>query len=437
MLILSNKFTFTATGDSFISRRLPDRPYEGFKEITDILNKNEFRFTNFEMTTPDDFETPSAMSGGTWANANPEVIKDIKRFGFNCVAWANNHTLDFLYEGLRSTKKYLEKEQIINVGVGMHLSEASKPKYVEMQNGRVGLIGVTTTFHDTWKAGEQRKDGPGRPGVNGISHRNVYSISENDMTTLKKISKKTDINAKRNLDVLEGFIEEDTSNYFFGNNEFKVSNNYDTKVIPDSDDIERIIKSIHEAKNRSDYVIVSIHSHEMQSEDKFKPAQFIEEMSKRFIDEGADAIIGHGPHVLRGIEIYKEKPIFYSLGNFIFQNDTVNYLPADFYKDYNLSSDSDTYEAISERSKNDTRGLGVNKYVWESIIVSWEFDNNQVSSIKLYPISLQGNLKNYNRGWPILSRDISVLHHVSDLSKGYGTEIKIKEDYAEIVIMRK
>lgn len=437
MLILSNKFTFTATGDSFISRRLPERSYEGFQYITNILNQSEFKFTNFEMITPDEFAIPSAVSGGTWANANPEVIKDIKRFGFNCVAWANNHTLDFLYEGLQSTKKYLEKEQITNVGVGMHLSEASKPKYIEMQNGRVALIGLTTTFHETWKAGEQRKDGPGRPGVNGISHRYIYNITEDDMTTLKKISKKTDINAKRNLDILEGFTEESTSNYIFGEHEFQISEDYGTKVIPDSDDVERVINSIHEAKSRSDYVIISIHSHEMQGEDKFKPAQFIEEIAKRFIDEGADAIIGHGPHILRAIEIYKEKPIFYSLGNFIFQNDTVNYLPADFYKNYNLSKDSDIYEAITERNKNDTRGLGVNKYVWESIIVSWEFENNQVSSIKLYPISLQGHLKNFNRGWPILTKDTSVLEHVSNLSKPYGTVIKIKEDYAEIVIPHK
>ena len=43
------------------------------------------------------------------------------------------------------------------------------------------------------------------------------------------------------------------------------------------------------------------------------------------IDQGADLFAGHGPHFLRGIEIYKNRPIFYSLGNFIFQNGTWNY----------------------------------------------------------------------------------------------------------------
>lgn len=39
------------------------------------------------------------------------------------------------------------------------------------------------------------------------------------------------------------------------------------------------------------------------------------------IDAAADVVVGHGPHVLRGIEVYKGRPIFYSLANFIFEND--------------------------------------------------------------------------------------------------------------------
>lgn len=41
------------------------------------------------------------------------------------------------------------------------------------------------------------------------------------------------------------------------------------------------------------------------------------------IDAGAGVVVGHGPHVLRGIEVYKRRPIFYSLASFIFENDLV------------------------------------------------------------------------------------------------------------------
>lgn len=429
---MSKTFSFTATGDSFISRRLPAVLYEGFQSIEDLIKSGEFRFTNFEMITPDNNRTPSAVSGGTWANANPDVIKDIQRFGFNSVTWANNHTLDFLYDGLISTKYYLERENLIHAGVGMHLSEASEPKYLEMKEGRVGLIGITTTFHETWKAGEQRKDGPGRPGVNGVSWKNIYGISEEEMNVLKNIGEKTGINAKRNLDILEGFIDESSNKYVFGSDEFEVSEEYCKKTIMNPSDMNRIILSIQEAKERADYVIVSVHSHEMAGEDKDAPSQFMEDMSHTFIEQGADVIIGHGPHVIRGVEIYKGKPIFYSLGNFIFQNDTINYLPADFYNNYDLPLTSGVGEALSTRSRGDTRGLGINKKVWQSVIASWDFKDNQLSNLKLHPISLQGNKKSYNRGWPVKTENVEVLLRMKELSKPYGTEVIIENGLGKI-----
>ena len=49
-----------------------------------------------------------------------------------------------------------------------------------------------------------------------------------------------------------------------------------------------------------------------------KPQEYQRALAKRYIDAGADLVIGSHPHVLQGIEYYKGKPIFYSLGNFVF-----------------------------------------------------------------------------------------------------------------------
>jgi poly-gamma-glutamate synthesis protein (capsule biosynthesis protein) len=78
---------------------------------------------------------------------------------------------------------------------------------------------------------------------------------------------------------------------------------------------EALEKKIQESASTSDYLIVNIHwgaeySHE-QNKTQIETAHLL-------IDAGADLIIGHHPHVVQGIEIYKGKPIFYSLGNFIF-----------------------------------------------------------------------------------------------------------------------
>src|SRR5699024_6698400 len=111
------------------------------------------------------------------------------------------------------------------------------------------------------------------------------------------------------------------------------------ETTPDERDLKRILKSISEAKRQADYVVVSIHAHEMEGEDKAEPAEFLKTFARACIDGGADSIVGHGPHILRGIEIYQGRPIFYSLGNFIFQNETVTHLPADFYDKYGLTND--------------------------------------------------------------------------------------------------
>lgn len=76
------------------------------------------------------------------------------------------------------------------------------------------------------------------------------------------------------------------------------------------------------------------------------------------IDAGAGVVVGHGPHILRGIEVYKGRPIFYSLANFIFENDLVELQPADSYELLGLEGDSLPSDYFSRRSKNDTTRHG-------------------------------------------------------------------------------
>jgi len=75
--------------------------------------------------------------------------------------------------------------------------------------------------------------------------------------------------------------------------------------------------AIKDAKEKSDYVFLIVHGgHERYS----LPSPRMKETYRFFIDAGADAIIGHHTHFISGYESYKGKPIFYSLGNFIFEN---------------------------------------------------------------------------------------------------------------------
>lgn len=80
--------------------------------------------------------------------------------------------------------------------------------------------------------------------------------------------------------------------------------------------VEKIfVEDIKSARRQADYVIVSFH---WGTEGTSEIQEYQRVIAHKVIDAGADVIIGHHPHVLRGIERYKKGIIFYSLGNFVF-----------------------------------------------------------------------------------------------------------------------
>ena len=107
----------------------------------------------------------------------------------------------------------------------------------------------------------------------------------------------------------------------FGGRRYVAGPKPGTRTEPNKQDVEEIARVVKSASALADIVIVSLHCHESGA-NRSVPADFIPIFAKAVIDAGADVFVGHGPHVLRGIEIYKGKPIFYSLSNFIFQNET-------------------------------------------------------------------------------------------------------------------
>ena len=86
---------------------------------------------------------------------------------------------------------------------------------------------------------------------------------------------------------------------------------------------ERLLNDIKTVKERSDLVIVSFH---WGNELSYWPDSYQRHLARLAIDSGADLVIGHHPHVLQGLEVYKRRLIAYSLGNFAFGG---NMNPAD------------------------------------------------------------------------------------------------------------
>ena len=83
-------------------------------------------------------------------------------------------------------------------------------------------------------------------------------------------------------------------------------------------DPTRLVAAIKAARDSCDYLTVFVHWGIERDE---YPQDYQVSMAKQYIDAGADLVIGSHPHVLQGITYYKDKPVFYSLGNFIFNRD--------------------------------------------------------------------------------------------------------------------
>ncbi len=124
------------------------------------------------------------------------------------------------------------------------------------------------------------------------------------------------------------------------------------------EDLRAITRNIADAKARSKYVFFYIHTHESGAPlppipalgRTSTPAPFIVEFAHKAIDAGVDVFFANGSHILRGIEIYKGKPILYGLGDFFLQNDLTRVLPTDFYNRYRLGPDALPSEAMTARN---------------------------------------------------------------------------------------
>ncbi len=170
----------------------------------------------------------------------------------------------------------------------------------------------------------------------------------------------------------------------------------------------------------ADYVIVSMHAHANKGIPKENVADFHKEIAHASIDAGADALIGHGPHIIREIEVYKDRPIFYSLGDFIIQLYSVEFAPYDFYNKAGVSEDKTVAELLKTRSKNCTIGLMEDKRMLESIIPLWEIEDGKLKYIKLLPLECKVKCAKAGEGLPLIATSDDILNKLNSLCSGNG-----------------
>ena len=314
----STAITITLTGQSMIRSDIRETAPAAVPVIRELL-KGDVVFTDFEAAVAEKGET---VREGRGFLAPPEALDALKTFGFNLLALSCNHAFDLKATGIQNTIREAESRKIVHAGTGNNLAEAAAPGYLRTPKGTIALIASASGL--IVPGGSAGAD---RPGVNEL--RVEAGDNENEAT----------------ID-LHGAP---------GNT-------------PNPEDSQRILQTIRDARKQADLVIVYQHNHVFGNhafstiftegmQERLAPNDWLKKWTHAEVDAGADIVVMHGAPLLHGIEIYHGKPIFYDLGNFI----------------YNLPP---TLTYIHEPMS------------WESAVAHLQFQGKNLQSISLRPIVL-------------------------------------------------
>jgi poly-gamma-glutamate capsule biosynthesis protein CapA/YwtB (metallophosphatase superfamily) len=377
----STAITITLAGQSMIRSDIRATAPAAVPIIQGLL-KGDVVFTNLESAVAEKGQT---VHEGRGFLTPPEALDALTTFGFNLLSLAGNHAFDLKLTGIQNTIREADRRHIVHAGTGNNVTEAVAPGYLHTPKGTIALIATASGL--ITPGGSATAD---RPGVNEL--RVEAGDKENEATS-----------------DLPGAP---------GNT-------------PNQEDSQRILQSIREARQHADLVIVYQHNHVFGNhsfstifteglQERLAPNDWLKKWTHAEVDAGADIVVMHGAPLLHGVEIYHGRPIFYDLGNFIY-----NVPPTLTYID----------EPIN----------------WESAVAYVQFQGKKLQSISFRPIALndvgEGQPDIHNeyannqflrtRGLPSPAtgaRAGYILQRLADASKPFGTTVEVKGDTAEVIL---
>jgi poly-gamma-glutamate synthesis protein (capsule biosynthesis protein) len=309
-------FTLAAVGDCIISRPLSQKRASdaGFDDAVKVLRGTDATFGNLETAILDirNFEGYPDSGAEDWGLTSlPAVASDLSTMGFDLLARANNHSLEWGIAGMRETSRWLDEAGLAHAGVGENRGLARAPQYFESEKGRVALVSMASSYKASAAATPAQGSTAGRAGLNALRLEHFTVVPPEIMTALAGI--KCAVDAARG-NAVEAAVDPPAELSLFGT-EFRLGETFAYRYEMNALDLAEILKSIRLGKQHADFLIATIHAHE-SAFDEDSPGDFLRELAHFAIDAGADAFIAHGIHHLGPIEVYAGKPIFYGLANF-------------------------------------------------------------------------------------------------------------------------
>ncbi len=446
-------FTITFGGDTMLTRRLAVYSEPRFTALAKLFRDADVGFVNLEGSTRNWDEGVPGIMRGTYMTTPPSLLEDLKWFGIDMVSCANNHAFDYGAEGMMATRRHLDDTGIVHSGSGANLAESRSPGYLETPNGRVGLVSATATYRQWNAAGAQRRDMPGRPGINPLANTKTHRVDEKAFAELRRMSKRLGFDLEKTRARGHFYSEKEVppdaadSLEIFGAR-IEKGKSFATLYHADADDLAENLRWVREARRQADWVIFSLHFHEFGGKslaqaktrtELQEPADFVIGVAHAAIDAGADIFVGHGSHIPLGVEIYRGKPILYSAGNMIFQNETVQFFPDEAYRRFDLGPDATPSDFLDARTNGGTKGHVAHEGFWENVVINCSFRKGALAEIRVYPIDQGFGRPLPQRGRPMLANGAvakRVLARMAKISKFYGTDLRINKNTGIIRVAR-
>lgn len=256
-----DRVVLAGAGDVILDR--PD-PKTAFQYVAPLFREADIAYVNMEQVLADDgvpHPCQSVSKGARFVEAYVDAEVDV-------VSCATNHAMDWGEEGMIGTLETLDTAGVAHCGTGRDLAEARKPVILERKGQKVGFLNYCSVARPEYDADVDK------PGIAPLKVHTLYEQVDFQPATPPRI----------------------------------VS-------LPTKESREMICADIRALKERADVVVVAFHwgQHLVPT----VIPMYCVEMAHDAIDAGADLIIGAHTHILKGIEVYRGKTIYYSLGNFV------------------------------------------------------------------------------------------------------------------------
>jgi poly-gamma-glutamate synthesis protein (capsule biosynthesis protein) len=427
-------------GDAIFHRELSRLTLPGLHEISDFVKTADMAYVNFEMQTPSVPVVPNSIPIAMRPAAPPWTLNELENLGFDLFGLASNHCDDYGSAGLLDTVAAFTARGLTFAGSGSNLEQARMPAYRDTAAGRVALICATSSGAEHNLASNGAGVVGDRPGTNPLRYQTEYRLEAELFSDLRRIDEALGSAASTRfmvgLGMYPGLDATDDAIARVLGKKFVRSERSEIITTPHPHDVEQISRWIYEARRSADLVIVGLHSHEGAADgwNIAEAAGFIPIAARAFVDAGADVVFGHGPHRMRGIEIYKGKPIIYSLGNFLFQDEAFPIIDPEIYAMFNLGRDAtpaDFHDWRGEWPDGRKRGLHSEPAFWYSVIARCTFGPRGCEAVRLYPIDMRRDERRLIRGLPVFADGVmahNILQELGEMCSTYGTTLEIVED---------